>query len=96
MLNTIKVATVALALALAGVTAHAGGIEFHADHSTTVDLDNLKGVHSSAVDAAMDGSNTSVGAGDAAGVKVANKRITTSTNVKVSAPTAVVAGALGN
>ena len=41
--------------------------------------------------------NTDVGAGNAAGVKVANKRITAdSTNVGMQRPTAVVAGAPGN
>lgn len=98
MLKTIKVPlfAIVLALGLGGVAAHADGVSVHADHTTTLDLDNVKAAHSSALDAAMNGSNTSVGAGDAGGAKVANKKFSTETNVKVSAPTAAVLSVIGN
>jgi hypothetical protein len=87
-----KVVMVASALALMSVSANAQS--FSASHSTQVDFDNVKGVHSTSVDAALSGGNINVGADDAAGVKIANKKATTSTSIKASVPAAAVAGFL--
>lgn len=98
MLKMIKAPLIAGALAFAGVaTAHAGGLSVSADHSESVELGkDVKGAHKTAIDASLDEQNTSVSAGDAAGVRIGDNKASTSTNVKVSAPTSFVAGVLGD